>query len=285
MEQTLPPLVSTDWLTGQLGHADLVLFDASAYMPAEQKDGRAEYLQRHIPGARFFDVDEVADPDTDLPHMVPSQGRFARLVAALGVSNDQRVVFYDQKGLFSAARGWWLFRLFGHERVAVLAGGLPKWMAEGHPLAAGDAREPRPGTFYPGFRSELLRGLGDMRRNVDSGRELVLDARSRERFDGTAPDPRPQLPSGHIPGSRSLPYPELLNPDKTLKSAADLRALFLAAGADGSRPVVSSCGSGLTATILSLGLAVAGLPAGAIYDGSWTEWAGQADTPIEPSRK
>lgn len=275
MTTTMAPLVSTDWLAGALGAPDLALFDASYYMPAEQRDARGEYLCQHIPGARFFDVDEVADPDTDLPHMVPSQGRFSRLVGTMGVGNHHRVVFYDQKGLFSAARGWWLFRLFGHDQVAVLDGGLPKWLAEQRPIAKGVPTLARPERFQPRFRSDLLRGLGDMRRNVGTGREAVIDARSRERFAGTAPDPRPGIPSGHIPGSISLPYPELLNPDKTMKSPETLRALFLAAGVDGAKPVVSSCGSGLTATILSLGLAVAGLPPGAVYDGSWTEWASQ----------
>ena len=285
MTSILPPIVDTAWLASQLNAPDLVLFDASAYMPAEGKDGRAEYLTAHIPGARFFDVDDIADPDTDLPHMVPSQGRFARLVRALGVSNGSRIVCYDQKGLFSAARCWWLFRLFGHDQVAVLDGGLPKWQAEGRPVLAGAEVAASPGDFRPNFRAALLRGLGDMRRNAENPVELVLDARSRERFDGTAPDPRAWLPSGHMPGSVSLPYPDLLNPDKTYKSVESLRALFSAVGVDGQRPVVSSCGSGLTACILSLGLAVAGLPAGAIYDGSWTEWAGQPDVPIIPAPK
>jgi thiosulfate/3-mercaptopyruvate sulfurtransferase len=282
---TFPPLVTTDWLAKELGQPDLVLFDASAYMPAEGKDGRTEYRQAHIPGARFFDVDEVADPDTDLPHMVPSQGRFARLVGALGVDNQSRIVFYDQKGLFSAARGWWLFRLFGHDRVAVLDGGLPKWLGEGRSTETDEVPAAVAKIYRPSFRAELLKGLGDMRRNAESREAIVLDARSRERFEGTAPDPRAWLPSGHMPGSTSLPYPDLLNPDKTLKSPATLREIFQGLGVDGHRPVVSSCGSGLTATILSLGLAVAGFPAGAVYDGSWTEWAGQSDTPVEPSRK
>lgn len=274
------PLVTTEWLAAHLDATDLLIFDASAYMPAEGKDGRSEYLLAQIPGARFFDVDEIADPETKLPHMAPSQGRFSRLVGTLGLSSDKRVVVYDQKGLFSAARAWWLLRLFGHEQVAVLDGGLPKWMAENRPLEAGDPSPLGGALFLPAFRTELLRGLGDVLKNCETGREQVIDARSRERFEGTAPDPRPGLVSGHIPGSISTPYVDLLNPDKTLKSADALRAYFIAAGLDEEKPVVCSCGSGLSACILSLGLMVAGFGPGAVYDGSWTEWASSPGVPI-----
>lgn len=277
------PLVNSDWLVTHLHDPDLLIFDASTYMPAEGKDGHGEYLKACIPGARFFDVEEIADPDTHLPHMVPSQGRFARLVGALGLSNEKRVVVYDQKGLFSSARAWWLLRLFGHDRVAVLDGGLPKWISEGHPVVAGSsASTPVTGAaiFHPSLRTALLRGYGDVVANCTSGRELVIDARSRERFDGTAPDPRPGLPSGHIPGSVSTPYADLLNGDKTLKSPEFLRANFTAAGVRDETSVICSCGSGLTACILSLGLTVAGFDPGAVYDGSWTEWASQPGSPI-----
>ena len=278
----MPPLVSTEWLAAELGSPGLVILDATKYMPNEGLDGKDQFFRCRIPGARFFDIDEVADPETDLPHMVPAAGRFARLVGALGIGNDSRVVFYDQKGLASAARGWWLMGLFGHDAAAVLDGGLPKWRAEGRALEAGPQDAPRPAQFVPSFRAARLRGIGDMLANQRSGSELVLDARAAGRFDGTAAEPRPGLPSGHIPGSRNLPYTDLLNPDQTMLPPAALRARFAAAGVDGARPVVTSCGTGVTAAILTLGLAVAGLDQGALYDGSWTEWAGRADTPKEP---
>lgn len=280
MTASFPPLVTVDWLAAELGKPDLVVFDATYYMPAEGKKGEVEFFNRRIPGARFFDVDRVADTETDLPHMVPTAGRFARLVGEMGVSNQHRVVFYDQKGIFSAPRGWWLFRLFGHDRVAVLDGGLPAWLAGRRPVETGAASAPSPAVFQPYLRASLLRGLGDMRRNLESQAEQVLDARARDRFTGAAPEPRPGLPSGHMPGSLNVPFTELLNPDKTMKAPDGLRAVFAGAGFDPVRPAVCSCGSGLTATVVSLGLAVAGFDAGAIYDGSWTEWASQADASI-----
>jgi thiosulfate/3-mercaptopyruvate sulfurtransferase len=279
--QAMPLLVGTDWLADELGEPDLVVFDATKYLPNEPQDGRTEFVRGHIPGARFFDIDEIADPDTDLPHMVPTPGRFARLIGALGVGNASRVVFYDQKGLASAARGWWLMRLFGHDRVAVLDGGLPKWRREGRPTETGEPPALKPALFRPDFRATRLRGIGDMLTNVTTDAELVLDARAAGRFDGSVPEPRAGMRSGHIPGARSLPYTELLRPDQTFRPAAELRDRFAAAGADGSRPVVTSCGSGVSACILTLGLALAGLPEGAVYDGSWSEWGGRPDTPIE----
>jgi len=270
----MDPLISTDWLAGQLGAPDLIVFDATYYLPTEGKDGAEEFARTHIPGARFFDIGVVADLDTTLPHMVPSPGRFERLMGELGVSNRSRVVFYDQKGLSSAARGWWMMGLFGHDQAFVLDGGLPKWLREGHPVEAGRAAAPPPATFQATFRTTRLRGIGDML----AGGELVLDARPAGRFAGSAPEPRAELPSGHIPGSRNVPSSSLLNPDGTMLDPAALRASFAAVGADGTRPIVTSCGSGVTATILSLGLLRAGLPQGAVYDGSWTEWAGRPDT-------
>jgi thiosulfate/3-mercaptopyruvate sulfurtransferase len=275
------PLVSTDWLEAHRGDPDLCLFDATLYLPNEGRNARAEFLAAHIPGARFFDIDEIADPDTSLPHMVPSAGRFERLVGALGVSNASFVVFYDQRGVFSAPRGWWLMGLFGHDRAAVLDGGLPKWRAEGRPLEAGAPPPPTPATFRAGFRASRVRGLGDLRDNLASREALVLDARSAARFAATAPEPRAGLRGGHIPGAVSLPFGELMTPNGTLLAPDALRARFAAAGVDGTRPVVTSCGSGVSAAVLALGLARAGLPQGAVYDGSWTEWGGRDDTPIE----
>ncbi len=275
------PLVTTEWLAGELGAADLVVFDATKYLPNENRDGKAEFLTAHLPGARYFDIDEVADTDTDLPHMVPTPGRFAKLMAAMGISNTTRVVFYDQKGLASAARGWWLMGLFGHDNAAVLDGGLPKWVREGRSVEAGAAAVPAPGVFKPDYRATRLRGVGDIIANVTSQAELVVDARAAGRFTGATPEPRAGMRSGHMPGAANLPYTDLLNADGTFKPVADLRARFAAAGVDGARPVVTSCGSGVTACILTMGLRLAGLPEGAVYDGSWTEWGGRADTAVE----
>jgi thiosulfate/3-mercaptopyruvate sulfurtransferase len=277
----MQPLVSTDWLAAELGKPDLIIFDATKYLPNEDKDGRTEFLAGHIPGARFFDIDEIADPDTDLPHMVPSAGRFARLTGALGIGNESRVVFYDQKGLASAARGWWLMGLFGHDQAAVLDGGLPKWRREGRKLETGAPASPKPATFRPDFRAGRLRGIGDILGNLGARAELVLDARAAGRFSGQIPEPRAGMRSGHIPGSVSLPYTDLLAPDGTFRDQGALRARFSAASVDGTRPVVTSCGSGVTACILTLGLRLAGLPEGAVYDGSWTEWGGRPDTQVE----
>ncbi len=274
-------LVSTAWLAGRLGAPGLVVFDATKYLPNEPKDPVAEFLAAHIPGARLFDIDAIADPDTDLPHMVPTPGRFARLIGALGVANDSQVVFYDQKGLFSAARGWWMLGLFGHDRVAVLDGGLPKWIAEGRPVESGEAPPATPASFRPDFRTARLRGIGDMLANLATPRELVLDARGAGRFTAQIPEPRPGMRSGHIPGAANLPFTELLAPDQTLLPPVALRDRLAQAGVDGSRPVVTSCGSGISACILTLAMVQAGLPPGAVYDGSWSEWGSRADTPLE----
>ena len=276
-------LVSTEWLAGALGAPDLMVFDATKYLPNEPFDGLTKYREAHIPGARFFDIDVVADPDTALPHMAPTAGRFARLMGEMGISNTTRVIFYDQKGLQSSARGWWLMKLFGHEKAAVLDGGLPKWLAEGRATESGDAKSAAPTSYTPDFRADLVKGIGDVKRIIASGNALILDARAKGRFDGSAPEPRPGLPSGHMPGAKSVPFNELLNADFTMKDAATLRARFAAAGADGIKPIVTSCGTGVTACILALGLRQAGLGDAAIYDGSWTEWAGRPETQKEKS--
>ena len=276
-------LVSTEWLAGALGAPDLMVFDATKYLPNEPFDGLTKYREAHILGARFFDIDVVADPDTALPHMAPTAGRFARLMGELGISNTTRVIFYDQKGLQSSARGWWLMKLFGHEKAAVLDGGLPKWLAEARATESGDAKQATPTSYTPDFRAALVKGIGDVKRIIASGSALILDARAKGRFDGTAPEPRPGLPSGHMPGAKSVPFNELLNADFTMEDAATLRARFAAAGAGGGKPIVTSCGTGVTACILALGLKEAGLGDAAIYDGSWTEWAGRPETQKEKS--
>ena len=223
-------LVSTEWLAAHLHDPDLLVFDATKYLPTDGKDGLTEFGRAHIPGAGFFDIDAVADPDTKLPHMVPAPGRFERLLGALGVSNASRVVFYDQKGIASAPRGWWMMGLFGHDEAAVLDGGLPKWLGEGRATEAGPPAVPPPATFQAMFRATRLRGIGDMM-HLDPN-AVVLDARSAGRFDGTAPEPRPGLPSGHMPGSRSLPFTALLFAGQILPLG------LLAAGLLGRGPVL-----------------------------------------------
>ena len=275
-------VVSTEWLAGELGKPDLVVLDCSLVLPGEPGDKKAGYREARIPGARFFDIDLFADPDTDLPHMVPTPARFARLAGALGLSNTSRVVFYDQAhGLRAAARGWWLMRLMGHEHAYVLDGGLPKWKREGHPIESGEPAAPPAATFVPDFRTDRLRGIGDIKRIVrqGGGEALIIDARSAGRFDGTAPEPRPGLPNGHMPGAANIPFTELLSPEGTMLPPEQLRARFERAGVDGERPVILSCGSGVTACVLALGLVRAGLPEGSVYDGSWTEWALRPETP------
>jgi thiosulfate/3-mercaptopyruvate sulfurtransferase len=274
----LPALVTPAWLAGERGAPGLRVLDASFYLPAEGVDAQAVFAAGHIPGARFFDIEEVADTETDLPHMLPTAGRFARLVGALGIGNGDRLVVYDQKGIFSAPRAWWMFRLFGHDRVAVLDGGLPAWRDAGFGLEAGTPPPAAAARFVADFYATRVRGLGDMRGNLTSRAELVLDARPAGRFSGADPEPRAGLPSGHIPGATSLPASELVVNGR-MRPADALRARFAGAGVDGSRAVVTSCGSGVSAAILTFGMYLAGLPEGALYDGSWTEWALRPETP------
>lgn len=280
------PLISTAELDRLLAsrrdHDALAVLDATTLLPGERFDPQASFAQAHLPGARWLDLDAFSDPEGSLPHMVPSQGRFARLVSALGVSNDTEVVLYDQTGVASAARAWWLFGLFGHDRVRVLDGGLPCWRADGRALEPGAPLPVPSGRFVPALRARRLVGLGDMAalsdRAASAGVPRLLDARSRGRFEGSVPEPRAGLAGGHIPGSVSLPFGELLAGDGRFRSPDALRARFAAAGVGQGDPVVTSCGSGLTASVLSLGLALAGLDPGALFDGSWTEWA-QAPVP------
>lgn len=266
------PLVSTGWLNDHIGDEKVRILDGSWYLPQSGRDPRAEYEQGHIPGAVFCDLDAMSDPDTQLPHMLPSAEQFAREAGRLGVANEMMVVVYDGSGFnMSAPRIWWMFRAFGHEHVAVLDGGLRKWRAEGRPVEPGSVI-PTPRTFIPGSSLESVRTLDQVKENLVTRREQVLDARSRGRFAGTDPEPRPGLRGGHIPGSSNLPFQELVADDGTLLPLEPLRARYEAAGIDLSRPVVTTCGSGTSACALLLGLHVLGVKTTALYDGSWSEW-------------
>ncbi|MEE8505325.1 MAG: 3-mercaptopyruvate sulfurtransferase [Kiloniellales bacterium] len=275
------PLVGTDWLAEHLSAPDVRVVDGSYYLPHEGLDPRAEYEAHHIPGAVFFDIDEIADTDSPLPHMLPAPEKFSSRVRKLGLGDGVRIVVYDQRGLFSAPRVWWTFRFFGHEHVAVLDGGLPKWQSEGRPLEDGPVR-PVERRFTARVNGLMARDRAQMLANVAGGREQVLDARSRGRFEGADPEPRPGLRAGHIPGSRNLPFTDLIDPARqTMLPPEEMKQRFAEAGLDMTRPVVTTCGSGITAAVLALGLQLVGHRDVGLYDGSWAEWGEPDDTPVE----
>lgn len=277
----MPALVSTEWLATRLGQPDLRIVDGSWYLPSSGRDAAAEFAVAHIPGAVFFDVDASSDPGTPLPHMLPSAEAFATRMSSLGLDDAAAIVVYDGSGVnISAPRVWWTFRAFGHTRVAVLDGGFAKWRAEGRPLESGRA-SPAAGHFTARLDPTRVRDFAAVRALLASREEQLVDTRPADRFEGRVPEIRPGVRSGHIPGARNVPFGELVAPDGTMLPPAVLREKLAAAGVDLGRPVVASCGSGTSACSLVLALTLLGHDRVSVYDGSWTEWGGRADTPIE----
>ncbi len=274
-------IVETEWLESHLSSPDLVILDGSWHLPTANRDPKAEYLAEHIPGALFFDIDDLSDEKTNLPHMLPSTVKFASRMKKMGIGDGARIVVYDTSGIFSAARVWWTFRAMGHRDVAVLNGGLRKWKAEGRPTEDGPPAKRSERHYTPLQNTEIIRDLEDMKALIKKPGAQIVDARPAGRFEGRDAEPRAGLRKGHIPGSKNIPSQGLLMPDGTFKSAEDLAALFKAANIDVTRPVVATCGSGVTASMLALALAVLGQTNAAVYDGSWAEWGGDTSLPIE----
>ncbi|QIE46604.1 3-mercaptopyruvate sulfurtransferase [Pseudohalocynthiibacter aestuariivivens] len=272
-------LVSTEWLGAHLKDPDLRILDGSWYLPGDGRDPKAEYDAAHIPGARFFDIDDISDSRSTLPHMVPTTEKFMSRLRAMGVGDGHQVVVYDGAGVFSAARVWWLFKLMGQQNIAVLDGGLPKWQAEDRPI---EDMPPiiRDRHMTVRRQNHLVKDVTQVSAAAKLGDHTILDARAAARFRGDAPEPREGLRAGHIPGSRNMPYTELQNADGTMKDADALRAALQAAGADLSKPVITTCGSGISAAIINLALERIGKTDHALYDGSWAEWGASPTVPI-----
>ncbi len=280
MSEAFPALVSTDWLASHLRQPRIRVVDGSWYLPQSGRNAAAEYAAGHIPGAVFFDLDATSDRSSSLPHMMPSAGEFAQRMGELGIGDADDLVIYDGSGAnVSAARVWWMFRVFGHERVALLDGGFGKWRAEGRAIESGSVRLP-PAHFTARLDGSAVRDLEDLRAAAAGGGEQVVDLRSAGRFAGTEAEPRPGLRGGHIPGSRNLPYTELVAADGTLLPLSALTQRIKAAGIDPDRPVIATCGSGTSACALIHALHLMGKTQVSLYDGAWTEWGGRADTPV-----
>ena len=272
------PLVETGWLAEHLRDPNLVVIEASWHLGGK-RDARGEFEAKHIPGARFFDIEELSDHTTDLPHMMPTPEDFAKGVGAMGIGNDSFVVVYDAAGIYSAPRAWWMLRAMGHDNVAVLNGGFPKWLREGRPTESGWPK-PAAARFAARAKPDLIRDYEALHANLSTKDEQVVDARSAGRFAGEEPEPRAGLRAGHIPGARNVPSSLLLTPDGTMKPPDALRQIFKDRGVDLARPAVTCCGSGITASLVLLGLQLAGAKQTALYDGSWTDWGSRADAPV-----